>query len=144
MGSFPFGNYFISPTGTAITRAWKLVKGSMKEYQKLRRHGLKLAHWPAGMEGGIPGADLDWDWIKSLESKRIGELRIDEKIGGSENIRIIFCKADHLLPDDVLPRIWLLTVFAKKRQGFTAHELNAFKAMRDLVVRRYYKGTAEI
>lgn len=138
-----FGAYFVCPTGTAITRAWKMSNGSVREYQKLRRHALKLAYWPSGSEDGQRGADLDWDWIKTLESKRIGELRIDEEVAGHENIRIIFFKSNKRIGDDPMTRIWLLTVFPKKRQEFTRFELNAFRAMRDLVVQRQYDGATD-
>jgi len=96
------GNYFVVPTATAIKQAWKLCDGSVREYQILKRHGLKLMWWPAGMEGGEAGADIDWDWIKTLESKRIGELRVDEHVNGCNNVRIIFFKANIIIPGDPL------------------------------------------
>src|SRR3990172_4887987 len=106
-----FGSYYDYPTATAIARGWKLCDGSRREYQLLRRHALKLAYWPTGRNDGDFGADIDWDWIKSLEKKRIGELRIDEPINGHDNVRVIFFKANTVLPGEELMRIWLLTVF---------------------------------
>jgi hypothetical protein len=103
----------------------------MREYQKLRAHGLKLAYWP-------DEADLNWDWIKSLEAKRVGELRIDERIAQHDNIRVIFFKANRMLPGETMPRIWPLTVFQKKRNDFSSKEIAAFRAMRDIVVARWY------
>ena len=79
----------------------------MREYQLLRRHALKLAHWPTGSDDGEASADLDWDWIKSLERKRVGELRIDEPINRHENVRVIFFKANVRLPGEPMNRIWL-------------------------------------
>jgi hypothetical protein len=134
------GNYFVVPTATAITRGWKLCDNRMREYQKLRRHGLKLAFWPTVGGTGDFGADLDWDWIKSLEGKRIGELRVDEDINGQDNVRIIFFKSNITLDGDPFMRIWLLTTFQKKRQDFTNKEIRAFRAMRDLIVMRHYGG----
>ncbi len=143
MGKGLFGEYFVVPTGTAVSRAWKLSGHSMREYQVLRRHGLKLAFWPGGVDDALHGADLDWDWVRTLESKRVGELRIDEPIAGQENIRVIFFKANKLLDGDPMLRIWLLTVFPKKRQGFTTFEIDAWRAMRDLIVHRFYDGASD-
>ena len=56
-----FGDYYVKPTMTAITRGWKLCNHSVREYQKLRRHGLKLASFP---DCG------DWDWIKTLPKQQ--------------------------------------------------------------------------
>ena len=63
-----FGDYYVTPTGGACLRAWSICKGHVREYQRIRAHGLKLAFWPKG-------ADLDWDWIKSLESENYGSMR---------------------------------------------------------------------
>jgi len=127
-----FGRYYVKPTATACVRAWDLCNHSAKDYFKIREHALKLAFWP-------DQADLDWDWIKSLESKRVGELRIDECIAGHNNIRIIFFKANKVLPGDPpMLRIWTLSVFQKKRQDFTGGQIAGFRAMRDIIVERYY------
>jgi len=135
------GNYYITPTATAIIRAWRLCQGRVREYQLIRRHALKLAFWPKGEDPrGQPIVDLDWDWVKGLERLRIGELRIDDQIAGQRNIRIIFFKAKKMLPDDPLPRIWPLTVFVKKRMDFSKKEIAAWRAMRNIVVIRRYDG----
>lgn len=126
-----FGEYYVKPTGTACVRAWKLCKQRMRDYQKIRSHALKLAFWP-------DGADLDWDWIKSLEAKRVGELRIDEVIAQQNNLRVIFFKANRILPGDPMSRIWTLTVIQKKSQDFSGQQIAAFRAMRDIVVARWY------
>lgn len=127
------GNYYIVPTAGACVRGWKVAQQSVRDYQRIRTHALKLAFWP-------DHADLDWDWIKSLESKRIGELRIDEIIAGNDNLRVIFFKANKRLPGESLLRIWTLTVFQKKRNDFSSKELAAFRTMRDIVVARHYEG----
>ncbi|MFN0019401.1 MAG: hypothetical protein ACKVP0_14140 [Pirellulaceae bacterium] len=126
-----FGNYYVKPTASACVRAFRVCNGKMGDYQKIRKHALNLAFWP-------DDADLNWDWIKSLETKRVGELRIDERIAGHNNLRIIFFKANKLLPGDTMPRIWTLTVFQKKSQDFSGKEIAAFRAMRDIVVARWY------
>lgn len=126
-----FGDFYVTPTSAAVSRAWKLCGGSVREYQKLRRHALKLAHFPnCG----------DWDWIKTLPGKRVAELRIDEEIAGKSNIRVIFFKTNTKLKNEPLPRIWTLTVFAKKSQNLSTNEVKAFRSMRELIVLRQYDG----
>lgn len=138
-----FGDYFVVPTATAIVRAWELAGDHVRHYQVLRRHALKLAYWPASAPSAI---DLDWDWVKGLD--RVGELRIDEPIAGHRNVRVIFFKANLVLANDPIgpagermQRIWLLTVFAKKTQGFSARELKAWNAMKELIRFRHYGRT---
>lgn len=126
-----FGSYYVKPTAGACVRAWGICKQSVRDYQRIRSHALKLAFWPKD-------ADLDWSWIKSLEGKRVGELRIDEEIAQCNNLRVIFFKANKIIPGDPMPRIWTLTVFQKKRQDFSGKEIAAFRAMRDIVVNRWY------
>lgn len=126
-----FGAYYVKPTATAIVRAYKLCGDSVRDVMKIRQHALKLAFWPNE-------ADLDWEWIQALKNKRIGELRIDEAIAGNNNLRVIFFKANKPLPNEPLPRIWSLTVLQKKSQHFTAGDLQAFSAMRDIIVFRNY------
>lgn len=140
------GNYFVKPTKMAKKRAWELCDGKIREFQKLKRLCVKLRWWPEsvgrhGDERGEYGADLDWDWIKGLGDLRVGELRIDEPINSHENIRVIFFKSDIVRSGDPLPIIWLLHVFPKKRQGFTRHELDIFRAKRALIVSREYQGS---
>jgi hypothetical protein len=107
----------------------------MRDYQKIRAHGLKLAFWP-------DEADLDWDWVVSLKEKRVAELRIDEVIAGCNNLRIIFFKANKKLPGEPMPRIWTLTVFQKKGMDFSGKEIAAFRTMRDIIVARDYANIA--
>jgi len=134
-----FGDYWVTPTATALTRAWKLVRGSVRDYQVIRRHALKLAHWPGGNDRDArQSTDLDWDWVRGLENEHIGEVRIDEIVAGHDNLRLIFYKADSRLANDPIMRIWILTVFQKKRQGFTANQLRAWRAMRQVIVHREY------
>jgi hypothetical protein len=123
------GSFYVKPTATAMSRAWRLCGGSAREYQILRRHALNLRNFPnCG----------DWDWIKTAKGTHIGEMRIDEQIAGQDNIRIIFYKAPVTLPGEPLPRIWTLTVFPKKSQDFSKKEVDAFCAMRRIVIVRYY------
>lgn len=127
------GSFYVTPTATALRNGWKLCKGSAREYQKLRRHALKLRHFPSCG---------DWDWIQSLRGMHVGELRIDEVIAGKSNIRVIFFKAQDVLDGEELVRIWTLTAFAKKTQGLTEREISAFRAMRNIIQLRHYNGGA--
>lgn len=130
------GNYLVIPTASACAEAWSLCGHRAREYWKLRQHAFKLVYWPDG--AAEAQTDLDWDWIKGFERLRIGEQRIDEPIAAKENIRVIFFKANRKLGDEPLCRIWLLSVFAKKRQDFGAGQLAAFKGMRTIIIERFY------
>ena len=79
--------------------------------------------------------DLDWDWIKALPGKRVGELRIDDVLAGNDNLRIIFFVGNSELRYP-LPMIWILTVRQKKRQEWTTAEIKTFKLLRRLVLER--------
>lgn len=112
-----------------MSRAWKLCGYRARDYHALRRHALKLRHFPnCG----------DWDWIKSAKGHYIGELRIDEVIANYNNLRVIFFKTNKTLPGEPLPRIWTLTVFQKKSQDFSAKEVDAFCAMKTIIAIRHY------
>lgn len=131
------GSYYVKPTSMAMKRAWKLCQGRAGGVAIIRSHALKLRFWP---DAERDEADLNWDWIEGLQSKRIGELRIDETIAGNNNLRVIFFKANKMIAGDPLLRIWLLTVFQKKGQGFSAGEIASFRAMHGLLIQREYGG----
>lgn len=124
----PRGQYIVMPTASARTAAWSLCENRRREYQLLRRHAFKLIHWPTGNEeAGQQACDIDWDWIKSLEEKRVGELRIDEHINGHNNVRVIFFKANKPIPGETLCRIWLLAVFQKITATIHQHRAPSFQ-----------------
>lgn len=135
------GRYYVTPTGTAVHKAWKLFDKKAGPYYELRQHGLKLAHFPDGKTDRLV-VDLDWDWIDGTgDGHGIGELRIDDKIGGHENLRMIFYVADKKLAGEPLPRIWVFSVFPKKTNRFTNNELRVFRAQKKIIVRRHYSRT---
>jgi hypothetical protein len=71
------------------------------------------------------------------EDLKIHEFRINETIGGMDNLRVIF----HVGPADKrypLTCIWLLTVIQKKRDDFSTHQLDTFRDLRTLVHQRFY------
>lgn len=73
-----------------------------------------------------------------MQGQAVGELRLDDTIGGNDNLRIIFLEGppDARLP---MPVIWILRVMQKKRDDFSVHDLKIFKARRALVLERFYK-----
>ena len=111
-----------------------------RDYYELRYQALKLRWWPKGEEresGQIE--DLNWEPVKGLGSGlRVHELRIDDEIGGHDNIRVFFMVSNRVLPDDPLPRIWLLMTMQKKSQKLTKRDLTVLRARARLVLKRYY------
>ncbi len=107
---------------------------------EIRRHALKLRFWPNQNTSEESGqiVDLDWSWIKSLPQSRIGELRIHDDISGNDNLRVIFFVGE---PLDIveMPVIWVLSVFQKKRDDFTAPQIKVFRGRRLLVLERFYQ-----
>jgi hypothetical protein len=69
-------------------------------------------------------------------------LRIDDTIGGFNNLRIIFYvpKPAIVLPGDALPRIWTIGVLQKKTQRFSNYDLATFAARVKLLRLRWYAG----
>lgn len=106
---------------------------------EMRRHALKLRYWPDNYPQDESGqiVDLDWSWIRAAEGLHIGELRIADSIAGHDNLRIIFYVGDSKVCEP-LPMIWVLNVFDKKRDDFTASQIQIFKAQRKLVIERFY------
>ena len=107
---------------------------------ELRAHALKLRYWPEKNPEAESGdlLDLNWSWIRALGGLKIGELRIDDKIGGNDNLRVIFFCGDPKVKEP-LPFIWILGVIQKKRMEFTAHQIQIWRDRRTLVIERFYK-----
>lgn len=132
------------------TRRVRIFRPAFDEVRKLcrhtkacieiRRHALKLRYWPNNYPEDDEGQliDLDWSWIKAMPGMRTGELRIDDEISGHRNLRIIFYVGDDEVKEP-LPMIWVLTVFAKKRNDFTDAQIAVFKGRRKLVRERFYE-----
>ncbi len=79
--------------------------------------------------------DLDWSWIAALRGKRVGELRINDTIGGRDNLRVIFFDPSIREP---LPTLWVISVLQKKRDDFTHSQIEGFELRRDVVLERFY------
>jgi hypothetical protein len=140
MSSDLFGHYHVTPTPTAMKEAHDLFR-NYGDYQEARKHALKLAFWPqenAEHSGRV--IDLDWDEIIAMKQPRANELRIDDEIGGHDNLRVIFYAFERtiVLPGDVLPRLFTIGVMQKKTQRFSNNDLRTFQARVAIIRRRYY------
>lgn len=132
------GNYFVRKTASAEASVQRLFSRTC-DVMEVRRHALKLRYWPTPytVESSGQVVDLDWSMIRALPHLDIGELRVHDIIGGMDNLRIIFFVGP---PSPKLPMtcIWVLHVFQKKRDDFTATQLTAFKLQRHFVLNRFY------
>jgi len=133
-----FGNFYVVPTPSAVKDGMDLFP-KYGDYQEARRQILKLAFWPrAGDSGSDQVQDLDWEWVKGLGEHKVGELRIADRIGGYDNLRVIFHVTDVVLKGDPMPRIWVISVLQKKSQKFTARDLQTFKGRVRILRHRHY------
>ena len=84
------GTYYVRAVRPAFQDAKKCLP-KMSDRAELRRQVLKLRFW--GADGGIQEdgivVDLNWSWVRARRDLRIGELRIDDTIGGNNNLRVI-------------------------------------------------------
>jgi hypothetical protein len=108
---------------------------------ELRSQALKLRFWPDPPAADEAGRflDIDWDWIKALSGHSVGELRINDEIGGHKNLRLIFFKGP-VVDDKQMPIIWVLAVLPKKRMDWTTANIQTFRARKILVFERYYRN----
>lgn len=120
----------------AFQEAQKLFPRA-RDRAELRRHALKLRFWPNCRAEDTEGQllDLDWCWIRSLAGKRIGELRIHDKIGDCDNLRVIFYSPPIKTE---LPMLWVVSVLQKKRNDFSAAQIFNFDFRRKLILERFY------
>jgi hypothetical protein len=141
MGSNLFGNYHVTPSPTALREAHDLFP-RYGDYQEARSHALKLAYWPGTATESGQVVDLNWEEITGMRAPKACELRIDDTIGGFNNLRIIFYvpKPAIVLPGDALPRIWTIGVLQKKTQRFSNYDLATFAARVKLLRLRWYAG----
>lgn len=105
----------------------------------MRRHALKLRFWPEKHPEAASGMllDLDWSWIQACKGLNIGELRVNERIGGFDNWRVIFFEGPPPARDE-LHKLWILQVMKKKSNDFTEGDIKTFKLRRLMVMQRYY------
>jgi hypothetical protein len=111
---------------------------------EVRRQALKLRFWDE-RHLHIPGMlfDHSFESIKALAGKGIYELRVDDEIGGQENIRIVFFdppKAWRPAKTEARPMriVWVLEALPKRRNDWTDNEISRFRASRLLIQKRCY------
>jgi hypothetical protein len=85
--------------------------------------------------------DLDWSWIRACKGLDIGELRINEKLAGFDNWRVIFYEGPKPTGTE-MHRLWILQIMKKKGDDFTDADIKTFKLRRLMVIQRYYDGRA--
>ena len=118
---------------------------------ELRRHVLKLRFWDERHEHP-PGIimDLSYEGIKSLAGERIYEVRVDDEIGGHENIRILMYDpptdlvpyVDHPVVDGkVFRSVWVLEAMPKRRDGWTTNEIDRFRRSAKMIRLRCYEDS---
>lgn len=133
------GNYWVRAIGPAFRDVFGLMR-TKRDVMEVRSQAIKLRYWPErqAQESGQL-IDLEWCWVRALSGLRIGELRLDDAIGGRENLRIIFYVGDRIVGAP-LPTIWILRVMQKKRNDFSSYDLDVFKGRRILVLERFYRN----
>ena len=132
------GRYHVRICRSAFMDGHKICPRS-RERAELRRHALKLRFWPNPKPEELTGMvmDLDWSYIRALSGEKIGELRIHDRIGDNDNLRIIFYVGKPLA-EGQMPIIWILAAMQKKRDDFTMANIETFRARKVLIQRRFY------
>ena len=133
------GNYLVRVIRPALHDAHYWLPRT-RDRAELRRQALKLRFWPEKCPEDENGQllDLDWSWIRSLPGKKIGELRIHDRIGNRDNLRVIFFDPAKREP---LPMLWVIGVIQKKRDDFTASQIKTYRLRRQIVLERSYGPT---
>jgi hypothetical protein len=127
--------------GLQSIRSWW---SNMADRFEVRRQSLKLRFWderhlhPPGML-----LDHSYEGIKALAGEGIYELRVDDEIGGHDNIRVVFfdpprgwsAVPEHVRP---MPVVCVIEALQKKRQGWTTNDLTRFRGQRLIIKKRFY------
>ena len=129
------GSFWICRVRSATREIPKLLP-SIADQMEFRAHCLKLRYWPKGRvtENAGQVIDMDWEWVRALRSQQIAELRIDDRIGGCDNLRAYFW-VDRTPVGRFDGTIWILRVMQKKRNDLTQNQLKILRARRRLVER---------
>jgi hypothetical protein len=133
-------------TGTHLVRALRSALQSARHFwsrvgdrMEVRHNALKLRYWGERAAEGV--MDLSYESIKAMAGSGVYELRLDDEIGGHRNIRVIFLdppgawKTNAVYPKPVL---WVLETLPKKRQDWTANDIDRFWAKRTIIKERFY------
>jgi hypothetical protein len=110
------------------------------DYQEVRKQALKLAFWPSGEQRVGQVGDLNWEEIAGMAAPKACELRIDEVIGGFNNLRVIFYvfSKSIVLPNDAMPRLWTIAILQKKTPRWSDNDLRTFRARVVILRQRKY------
>ena len=133
------GSHWVRILLPAVHDARRLWPGT-GDRMVARRHALKLRYWPAPNPTDESGTVLDLNWccIRALRGERVGELRIDERIGDHDNVRLVFYVHGRARAEDPMAIVWVLAAMQKKRNEFTAANIATFRARRQMVLTRFY------
>ena len=98
------GTHYVRAVRPAFQDARKWLP-KMSDRAELRRQVLKLRYWGADGEVQDEGlvVDMNWCWVRAVREFRIGELRIDDMIGGNNNLRVITWHPTQLTPPSWQP-----------------------------------------
>lgn len=133
------GTWWVRCLDSAFVDARRLLPRA-KDRAILRRHAIKLAYWPEqnpATEHGVV-LDIDWSWIKAMKRDRVGELRVSDRLGDRDNLRLIFWVAPRKLERHPMPIIWILLAMQKRRDEFTKFDIRTFATRRKILMERVY------
>ena len=135
------GNYLVRALRPAFRDAKKWLPGA-RDRAILRRHALKLRYWPEPSPVDENGSllDLDWCWVRALPGKHVGELRVHDRIGNCDNLRVMFFDPQRQTEREPMPMLWVIAVLQKKRDDFTRAQIKNFDTRRQLVIERFYEN----
>jgi len=104
----------------------------MRHAMEMFRKALPSLRKPSAEDGAAI-----WELIQACKPLKIGELRVHERIGDCNNIRVIFfdpgIREPHPIP-------WVLAVMQEKSNNFSKANVSTFKLRRQLVLERFYKS----
>lgn len=136
------GAYYVRAIRPAFKDSHRLLP-RMKDRAELRRQVLKLRFFGEDSQFPNMAVDLNWSWVNALKAYRIGELRIDDPIGGHNNLRVITWHPKDKMPPSwdrsysPIPHIWVLAVLQKKSDDFTTANILNFKLRQKTAEVRY-------
>jgi hypothetical protein len=124
----------------SIRAYWKKLGDKFE----VRRQALKLRFWDE-RHLHPPGMLLDhtYEAIRALQGLGVYELRLDDEIGGQENIRVVFFdppKEWPAVPGEGRPMriVWVLEALPKRRNDWTTNDITRFRGSRLVIAKRFY------
>lgn len=136
-------------TGTHLVRVLRSGLQSARHFwpkdgdrMEVRRNALKLRYWGSRVEQGV--MDLSYERIRAMAGSGVYELKLDDEIGGQRNLRVLFFEAPDAWKTNrpyPMPVLWVLEALPKRRQDWTAYDINRFWAKRGIVKERFYDAS---